>query len=140
MEKTVTSIVILLLWIVYSILEGMREGNYYDATMRSERSYKNIHWIYFLQRGIFLFVIGVTMETAIFPLSLAFIFPYIHDGSYYAQRNDIDVRFYPKRFKSDSSTSTAFFELTYMERVALALTGSIFFIGYLFLINIKSWI
>lgn len=140
MEKTVTSIVILLLWIVYSILEGMREGNYYDAAMRSERSYKNIHWIYFLQRGIFLFVIGVTMETAIFPVSLAFIFPYIHDGSYYCQRNDIDVRFYPKRFKADSSTSTAFFELTYMERLAFFLTGLVLFVGYLFLINIDTWI
>ena len=121
MEKTVTSIVILLLWIVYCILEGMREGNYYDATMRSERSYKNIHWIYFLQRGIFLFVIGTTM-----------------DGAYYTQRNDLDVRNYPKRFKADSTTSTAFFEFTYMERVAFAITGCVFFIAYLFLINL--WI
>jgi len=136
MEKTVTSIVILLLWIVYSILEGIREGYYYDAAVRANKQYPNIHWIYFLQRGIFLFVIGITMETAIFPLSLAFIFPYIHDGAYYAQRNDIDVKNYPKRFKADSSTSTAFFELAYPERVAIAATGLLFFIGYIFLINI----
>lgn len=136
MEKTVTSIVILLVWCVYCIMEGMREGYYYDATMRADRLYSNIHWIYFLQRGIFLFVIGITMNTVIFPISLVFIFPFIHDGSYYAQRNDIDVRFYPKRFKADSTTSTAFFEFSYMERVAFALTGCIFFIGYIFLINI----
>lgn len=140
MEKTVTSIVILLVWCVYCILEGMREGYYYDAAMRSDKPYRNIHWIYFLQRGIFLFVVGITMDTVIFPVSLAFIFPFIHDGSYYCQRNDIDVRFYPKRFKADSSTSTAFFELAYPERVAMALAGMLFFIGYLFLINIDSWI
>ena len=61
---------------------------------------------------------------------------FLHDGSYYAQRNDIDVRFYPKRFKDDSTTSKAFFEFSYMERVAFALAGCIFFVGYIFLINI----
>ena len=136
MEKTVTSIVILLVWGIYSIMEGMREGYYYDAFMRSDKRYPNIHWIYFLQRGIFLFVIGISMDSAILPISLAFIFPFIHDGAYYAQRNDLDVRFYPKRFKDDSSTSTAFFEFSYMERVAFALAGCIFFVGYIFLINI----
>jgi hypothetical protein len=136
MEKTVTSIVILLVWCVYSILEGMREGYYYDAAVRADRQYPNIHWIYFVQRGILLFIVAITMDTLIFPISLAFIFPYIHYGYYYAQRNDLDVRNYPRRFKADSTTSTAFFEFSYMERVAFALTGCIFFIGYIFLINI----
>ena len=138
MEKTVTSIVILFLWVVYSILEGMREGYYYDAAMRSDKPYPNIHWIYFLQRGIVLFLVGVFMHSVILPMSLLFIFSYVHDGSYYTQRNDIDVRAYPRRFKDHSTTSTAFFELTYMERVAFALTGCVFFIAYLLLINLWS--
>ena len=138
MEKTVTSIVILFLWVVYSILEGMREGYYYDAAVRANKSYPNIHWIYFLQRGIFLFIVGIYMNSIILPMSLIFIFSYIHDGAYYCQRNDIDVKTYPRRFKDHSTTSTAFFDLHYMERVAFALTGCVFFIAYLLLINLWS--
>ncbi len=80
------------------------------------------------------------MWSLILPITLAFVFPFIHDGFYYMKRNDLDARIYPQRFKADSSTSTAYFELTYMERVGFFLTGVLLFIGYLFLLNIQLWI
>lgn len=136
MEKTVSSIVILLVWCVYAMLEGMREAYYYDAAMRSEKKYPDIHWIYATQRGLFLFIVAITMGSLTFPISLAFIFSYIHNGSYYCQRNDIDVRIYPRRFKDDSTTSTAFFELNYKTRTIMFYIGILFFIAYLFLVTI----
>lgn len=134
MEKIVISIVIIFFWIGYAVGEGMREAYYYDSEMRTDRPHKNIHWLYFLQRGIVLLIIGVTLQTILLPIGLAFIFPLIHDGCYYIQRNDLDPRIYPKRFKDDSTRSNAYFELGFVERIIFTITGILSFTAYFLLI------
>lgn len=135
MAQIVDSIVITLLWTIFAVLEGTREAHYYDAAVKMDKLHSNIHWMYLVQRSIVLFVIGITMCTAVLPISLALIFPYIHDGSYYAQRNDLNKDVYRKRFKAESTTSTAFFEFTYKERIVLSITGIFLFILYIVLKN-----
>lgn len=134
MEKIVISITIIIFWIAYSIGEGMREAYYYDSEMRTDRPHKNIHWIYFLQRGIVLLMIGICLNTVLLPIGLVFLFPFIHDGTYYAQRNDIDIRIYPKRFKDNSRTSNAYFEFTFVDRLMLFIGSIVIFAAYFLLL------
>jgi hypothetical protein len=138
MEKYIISGIILGLWSAYAELEGSREGYLYDAITRSNKKYVNIHWIFFLQRGFVLLIIGALLHTFVLPIALALIFPYFHDGAYYCQRNDIESSVYPKRWKDSSTTSTAFFEFNYAERCGLVVVGLLIFVGYLYLLYLKQ--
>jgi len=112
----------IILWLIYSAFEGEREAYYYDLY---PTKHPNIHWIYFLQRGIVLVIIGWFMWSILLPLSLAFMFPLLHDGFYYMKRNDLNKNLYPKRFRESSTTSEALMEFSYKERVVLAIASVI---------------
>ena len=117
------------------MIEGTREAYYYDAVVRSDRSYPNIHWIFFLERGFVLLIIGISLMDIILPIGLALIFSWFHNGLYYMKRNDLEPRIYQKRFEASSSTSTAFFEMNYLVRSLVCIGGLIFLtIYYLLLI------
>ncbi len=123
-------IIAYILWCVYAYFEGRREGYYYhDASITGSSSKYNIHWIYFLQRGIVLALIEYNLARDI-PVSLIGVchvlvlfapfilsFSFIHDGAYYCQRNDLDATLYPKRWEDSSTDSTAFLEFSYKERL-----------------------
>jgi hypothetical protein len=134
MVKIVSSIVIVLLWIAYAILEGKREAYYYDSQMRSDITHKNIHWIYFIQRGIVILMVSLAMHSILLPITLIAVFSLFHDGFYYIERNKIDARIYPKRFRDESNKSTAYFEFTFADRVAFCIGGLISFTAYILLL------
>ena len=133
--RLIISSIIILLWMIYSMMEGTREAYYYDSVVRSDRSYPNIHWIFFLERGVVLLIIGLLTLDIILPVGLALIFPWFHDGLYYMKRNDLEPRIYQKRFEASSTTSTAFFEMNYLVRSLVCIGGLIFLtVHYLLLI------
>lgn len=115
--------VLIILWVVYSIFEGKREAYYYHALNLSSANHINLHWMYAIQRAIVMVVIGITSMSVLLPVSLAFIFPFIHDGFYYMKRNDLMNWIYKKRFKAESDTSTAVLEFSWEIRCFLFVFG-----------------
>lgn len=119
----VYSIISIILWILYSIIEGKREVYYYQLLATTSFKRPNIHYLYFLQRGVVLILIGLVNHSILLPLSLAFIFPFIHDGFYYMKYNDYYKGVYEKRFMSSSTTSTAVLEFNFVERILMLIAG-----------------
>jgi hypothetical protein len=111
------------LWVAYAYLDGLIEAHYYDALVWSNRNHKDIHWMSFFQRGIILVIIGIITSSFSIPWSLALMFSYIHNGFYYKERNKLDNRIYPEKFKAESTTSTSFFEFNYKDRLKMFVVG-----------------
>lgn len=126
--EVVNKLIVLIIWILYSIYEGKREAYYYQVLCKVNIYYKNIHWIYFLQRGLFLIVIGFLFQDFYILLSLALIFPFFHDGFYYMKYNDLDPKVYIRRFTSSSITSTAVLEFNWFTRYIMFIIGVLLFI------------
>lgn len=137
-------IVINLIWILYSILEGFREGFYWHFKANSRRDCNfEIHPIFSLQRGIVLLLAGwglfLTMGwiSVISIISMMLIFSFFHNGTYYKTRNKLDDRLYPNGWSDQSTTSTAKMTkiMTYRNRTVFMIIGIIFQIFmFLFLI------
>lgn len=125
--ELVNKIASLIIWLVYTYLEGMREAYYYYMSAIFNLPIKNIHWIYFVQRGLVLVLTGILTRGIFLPLSFACIFPFIHDGSYYITYNKLVPAVYKEKFKSSSTTSTAFFEFNWTKRIVLLILGIMFF-------------
>lgn len=121
-------IISLNLWGLYAYFEGMREAYYYHLISASSFIRKNIHWIYFIQRGFILVLIGTLTNSLFLPLSLACIFPFIHDGSYYITYNKLSPGTYKKGFMDSSTTSTAFLEFNWNKRIVLLILGILFYL------------
>lgn len=105
----------LLLWILYSALEGFREGFYwhYKALGDDDNTFE-IHPYFAAQRGIVLIVIGLALlnclvwwKILLFLVGLSLIFSFIHNGCYYTTRNCLNPKIYKDRWKDQSTTSTA---------------------------------
>ena len=116
----------LLLWIAYSVFEGMREARYWHVKIdyKGFRVFKE-HMYWTFQRGIVLIMIcQVTGYWVIIPFSM--MFPFFHDGAYYWQRNVIDG-IYQKGWWDQSTTSTAYWTefFTPIRRTWIAIMGLI---------------
>ena len=109
----VVLITTILLFYIYSCLEGIREGyfwHYYFKTSIHNKT--NMHTLWTLQRTIVWFMFSVFIlvynQTWVCFIVLPASFPFWHDGCYYATRNNLDGC-YPKGFWDFSKTSTAWF-------------------------------
>ena len=76
---------------------------------------------------------------ALIPLALSMIssYSFIHNGSYYCQRNDLNSKDYQYRWRDKSTTSRAATDLTYKERfwyfvIGIALVLFSLFLNYIF--------
>ncbi len=126
-----------LIWVVYSILEGLREGFYWHFKGGSKPSITNkncnfeIHPIFALQRGIVLLVIGgllyytIGLYSIVSVLSMMSIFSFFHNGTYYSTRNKLDSTIYPLKWRDQSTTSTAKMTkiMTYKNRTIFMILG-----------------
>lgn len=120
--------------VLYSCLEGIREAYYYhSASKTGDSSEFNIHWVYFIQRAIFVFCsvyfvdFNILFKLCLFA-SIAISFPFFHDGSYYTVRNYLDSNTYPSRWEDSSVTSTARLELKFKERLIGFILGFVLLI------------
>lgn len=135
--EIINKLIVIAIWITYAIYEGKREAYYYQLVAVMGVIRPNIHWIYLLQRGLFLVVIGLGLWSITIPIALAFIFPFFHDGFYYMKYNDLYPAAYPerfsfkyllekvsnKRFISESTTSTAVMEFNWVTRCVMFAIG-----------------
>lgn len=107
------TVFIFITWIIYSSLEGYREGNYWQWLFEARKYATNEHEVWSFQRAMvfilaFLCLIYSGNWIAVFSLPLAF--PFWHDGFYYRQRNKASQNtLYKKKFWDQSKASTAFF-------------------------------
>lgn len=123
-----TTPLVLIIWLAYSYYEGVREGYYYHSAMLSMDSTRyNVHWLYTQQRLLVLVLIFCLLEFSftgvVTMFSFIYMFPLVHDGAYYCKRNDLNSLLYIKRWKADSSTSTAKCEIKYRGRVIMFVCG-----------------
>lgn len=133
-------LIINILWIVYSALEGFREGFYwhFKGISKSKNDFE-IHPIFASQRGIILILIGLMLSFTIGWFSIlntfgmALVFSFFHNGCYYSTRNRIDSNIYPLKWRSQSTTSTAKMTkiMTYRNRTIFMVVGLILQLVYL---------
>lgn len=123
-------IIIVILWVIYAVLEGKRDGYFYHYrnTTRSPQN-EDIHWLYMIERFIFMFFAFIFMDqynilsTLLFISGLAMIFSFFHNGAYYLQRNLLDPHTYPDRWWSSSVSSKATLEFSLIPRLCLFTIG-----------------
>lgn len=119
-------------WQIFAACMGYMEGIFfhladYFRLREFNKAHKDIH-IHLTIVRFMMFVCmfsGLGMRNMLFftPIA-AMTFPLFHDGVYYAIRNKLYSKVYPKRFfDSPSPTSTAKTSLTFKERAILFLSG-----------------
>jgi hypothetical protein len=130
-----------IIWVIYSMLEGFREGFYWNYRANSiiEDDFE-IHPIFSAQRGIVLILIGLLLFKLISWISIVnvigmmLIFSFFHNGTYYCTRNRLDNNIYKLRWKDQSTTSTAKMTkiMTYRNRLIFMIVGVLIQFTYLF--------
>lgn len=131
----VLKLLLLCIWVIYSLLEGVRDAFYYNSENKSSStntSRYNIHWIFFVCRVCVWMLIGIiiyfsnqnnTLTLFLFSISLSLIFSYLHNGIYYYMRNQLDPTIYQKAWFDDSNSSTAILEFDYKTRTLMMIIG-----------------
>ena len=134
-----------IIWLMFTILEGFREGFYwyFKSNTRKDCTFE-IHPFFAFQRGLVLLVIGglLYFNIGIYSIasvaSMILMFSFFHDGTYYYTRNKLDSNVYPLKWTAESTTSTAKLTnlMTYRNRTIFMIVGVLlqFFI-YIFLMK-----
>ncbi len=112
------SLVLAIVMIIYSSIEGVREAWYYHIKNVCLDIYKtkipNEHFTFSLQRGLFISSLSVINTVILFHpensslhnvlnfilsnLGYMLIFSFFHDGEYYTERNHLDPYQYSKKW------------------------------------------
>lgn len=128
--------VILIGWLFYSSIEGMREGFYYSCEYNiGSFCYKHtydLHGIFSIQRAIVLSSVSLYFSgwNILFVIALfALMFPFMHDGAYYVTRKKLDGIYFNGWFDY-SKTSTAWMArfLTAPNRTLAFIIGLVIYI------------
>lgn len=124
-------IIINLIWILYSMTEGVREGYFaHFDNLRRRKCGWDINKLFKFQRLIVLisltsiaFWIFGAISVLYISVGLFFMFSFLHNGSYHCTRNKLDSENYKLGFK-DGSTPKLFSTFrTWRERILLFLIG-----------------
>ncbi len=107
-------IFIFLAWGIFSAIEGISEGGYWQFKFECENLISNFkgkeHSLWTLQRFIVVLFGSLYLGSFWYIFLFALTFPFIHDGFYYWTRNYLSHGgVYRKGFWSFSKTSTAWF-------------------------------
>ena len=111
----ITLIIMNLIWIGYSLTEGIREGFYwhYENISRKVCDF-DINPVFNLQRALVLLISGGFMVQilgwySLFSLlSMILMFSFFHNGTYYYTRNKLSDKTYEKGWKDESRTFPPF--------------------------------
>lgn len=136
-------LIVNIIWIFYSMLEGLREGFFWFFRVFSrKRCDFEIHPIFMIQRGIVISIISAFLfnyfgiQSLLYMLSFMLVFSFFHNGAYYLTRHKLDNASYLLGWKDQSTTSTAKLTkiMTYRNRTILMAIGYILqVIAYLYL-------
>lgn len=127
----ITLIAINLLWILYSLTEGAREGFYWYYENKSKRICDfNVNPMFHLQRVLVLILTGGFMVhtlgwySLLTLISMILMFSFFHNGCYYYTRNKLDKNKYEKGWNDESKSIPALSILmTYNSRVVAMCIG-----------------
>jgi hypothetical protein len=134
-----------IIWILYSLTEGVREGFYWHYENKSKRVCDfNINPIFHLQRSLVLLLTGGLLVHTLGWFSLLslvcmiMMFSFFHNGTYYYTRNKLQPGTYPKGWSDESKSFPPFHTslYTYKKRtisLILGLASQIFV--YIFLLS-----
>jgi hypothetical protein len=111
----ITLLITNLIWISYSLMEGVREGFYWNYENISKRVCEfDINRIYTLQRSLVLTLIGgflvytLGWYSLISLVSMIVMFSFFHNGTYYYTRNKLQPGIYSKGWSDESRTFPPF--------------------------------
>jgi len=94
-----------IIWVLYSMLEGIKEAFLYNLRDYNKKNPINEHIVFTIQRAVVLILVCYIDWRIMF--IAPFAFPFFHDGAYYTTRNLLNNRIYPKRWFDQSNSSTA---------------------------------
>jgi hypothetical protein len=135
-----TIVFIVLIWVAYSCLTGIKDGYlYHYANTSTAQSKKDLHPLFTAERAVvgsgltynyFIYehpttMIGIASGILLFGISLMLIFSFFHNGCYLTTRNRLQPDLYPKKFFDDSNTSMSKMEFSYKVRTTLFIAGII---------------
>lgn len=127
----------LILWIVFCVFEGIREGNYWHhVNITSIYPKYNIHALFLSQRLLVAYSLSFNSNVLLSLLIMALIFSFIHNGVYYTTRYFLSNKtIYKKTWfdQSKSSTSVLTDVMTPIGRSIFFLIGVVTFI----ILNLK---
>jgi hypothetical protein len=140
----ITLIIMNLIWVGYSLTEGIREGFYWHYENISKKVCDfDINPVFNLQRALVLLISGGFMVqilgwySLLSLLSMILMFSFFHNGTYYYTRNKLSGKIYEKSWKDESRTFPPFTPLmTYNKRtlaMGIGILAQVFI--YLFLLN-----
>lgn len=117
-----------LIWIGYSLTEGIREGFYWHYENNSKRVCDfDINPIFNLQRVLVMIITAGFMVHTLGWFSLLslvcmfLIFNFFHNGTYYYTRNRLDGS-YPKKWKDESKIFPKFTPLSTYNKRTIGMT------------------
>ncbi len=121
-----------IIWIVFAMLVSKLEAFYYTHEINSGfKDNFNEHGLFTFIRACVILPLWILTSWKV-ALCLVIIFPFFHDGNYYRMRNKIVPGTYPRKWFSQSTTSTAWSTkfFTPVVRAVLACIGliTLFFI------------
>ena len=107
-----------LIWILYSLLEGVREGFYwhYENMSKKECDF-NINPVFNIQRTmVIIMMAGVLVHitgwfSLLSILCMILMFSFFHNGVYYYTRNKLSDGRYQKGWRDESKTFPIYFTL-----------------------------
>lgn len=116
---------------IYAYFEGWREAMYFHYKARyvdSALNGYNEHLLFTAQRALVAVVtVGLTSRVdppyVLSALTMAMVFSFIHNGSYYMWRNIYDPTMYGKGWMDQSTSTTAKISMTPPVRTALFIIG-----------------
>lgn len=131
MIEILSLVAINLVWLVYSLTEGIREGNFkHFDSLKRRKCDTNINKLFKLQRFIVLGLLSMLAYylmglTALFfvGVGLFFTFSYLHNGSYHCTRRSLDPENYKCGFKDGKTDWTLSTFRTYKERIIFFIAG-----------------
>jgi hypothetical protein len=140
----ITLIIMNLIWVGYSLTEGIREGFYWHYENISKKVCDfDVNPVFNLQRALVLLISGGFMVqilgwySLLSLLSMVLMFSFFHNGTYYYTRNKLSGKIYEKGWKDESRTFPPFTPLmTYNKRtlaMGIGILAQVFI--YLFLLN-----
>ena len=100
--------IIFLVWVLYSIMEGIRDGLFYHYKNHNIKRLFNEHIIFTIQRGIVSIFLILLSKNLLLIIPFILGFSFIHNGSYYTMRNILNKEIYKRKWFDQSTTSTSF--------------------------------
>ena len=127
MGSIIFYVILVALFAVYASIQGYKQALYYHLNVRlTDEITTNLHGLYFGEAVFVGLLISVLTCSFLLAgttlLGLGLIFPFFHDGYYYATRNKLDSSIYFKKWKAFGD-GNAKMDFTWNQRLAMFIVG-----------------